>query len=221
MNIIHNVRYEIGPGADLVDADLAGAFLAGANLEGACLYGANLEGANLTGANLTGASLAGAYLAGAKLEGANLEGADLNGADLNGADLTGVAHDARPPTGALDERWERVRSRSGFEWVRGWRTRNSPLAPRPARRDYDDGEVIEAYPWLDAGDSQCAPGVYLWPTLAAAREWLRGGPLQARWADAAYPGEGGWLAEVWAPSHLVHEVGSKARASWVWVAGGA
>ena len=112
---VNGNTYEIGPGANLIDANLSGADLRRADLSGAILSGADLSRANLRYANLLGADLSGADLRSANLTGvlsgaitgapsalpsdwsivngyligpgANLSGADLSGANLSGADL--------------------------------------------------------------------------------------------------------------------------------------
>jgi len=180
--------------ADLRGADLRCAVLSGADLCYAVLNGANLGGADLRGANLRGANLYGADLSGADLRCAVLSGADLCYAVLNGADLRGVKYDLNAPTANLSG-WETFTTRSGLTWVKGYRSKKNLHSPR--KNTYGDGQLTEAYPWLDTTQHDCAPGIYLCPTIGIAKKW-----------DSD-------VIEVWTLAHLIHEVGGKFRTSWV------
>jgi len=200
--------------ADLYYANLSCANLRGANLSDANLYYANLSCANLRGANLSDANLRGANLykadlretdlRGADLRDANLYDADLCGADLCEADLSsadlrdanlsGVKYDLNAPSADLFG-WETFTTRSGLTWVKGYRSKNSLHSP--CKNTYGDGQLTEAYPWLDTTQYNCAPGIYLCATRKAALKWS---------ID---------VIEVWTLAHLIHEVGGKFRTSWV------
>ena len=186
-------------GANLSDANLRGADLREANLFHADLHDADLHDADLYGADLSSADLRYAVLReadlrGADLRDANLYDADLCGANLRGADLCGVKYDLNAPSADLFG-WETFTTRSGLTWVKGYRSKNSLHSP--CKNTYGDGQLTEAYPWLDTTQHNCAPGIYLCATRKAALKWS---------ID---------VIEVWTLAHLIHEVGGKFRTSWV------
>ena len=181
-------------GADLSGADLSGANLSGANLSGANLYGADLYRANLSGANLSGADLYGADLSWANLSGANLYRANLYGADLYRANLSNTVLDpTREPNGDV----------AGFEkrggYVIGYRTRKAGHIDI-----YRDGRYYSADVFSTC-DTECHPGLYLWPTLQQARDFF---------------GEKEVIRVVTLPAE-VHKAGSKYRCRWFRVEGAA
>ena len=184
-------------GAKLSDADLRGANLSDAKLSAANLYGAGLSSAKLGGTNLSGADLRGADLRGAKLSRAALGGADLNGADLGGADLTGTCLDpVNTPNADV----------AGFEldadgYVVGYRTAGSPTMGGPG---YEIGRRYES-PWFSTAPTECHPGIYLFPTVAALRQFAR--------RDAAYLNQ--TIVQVRTLPEAVHHAGTKWRARWI------
>ncbi len=153
----------------LSGAYLRGAYLRGADLRGAYLSGADLRGAYLSGADLSGAYLRGAYLSGADLRGAYLRGADLRGAYLSGAYLRRTILDPQHtpyfyPTNFL--------LAEGFEvegdFVIGWRSR---VSTHVGNTDYQPG-TVHAAPVLSMDiNTECHPGLYLWPLHQQAETW--------------------------------------------------
>ena len=187
--------YEIKPevnltGADLRGADLRWADLAEANLYGAKLTEANLTGADLTEADLTGASLHGADLHGASLYGVNLTGANLRWASLYGADLSGTCLD--PANKANADVADFVETLPGGRIV-GYRSRACPHIG-----GYRVGRIYGA-DFFSTSDTECHPGLYLWPTLEMARNWS---------------GAGAELVKVVANPEHTHKTGSKWRTRW-------
>jgi hypothetical protein len=179
--------------ADLRGANLRGAYLSGADLSGADLRRANLSGADLSGANLSGAYLSGAILSGADLSWANLSWADLSGANLSWADLRDTVLDpARPASGAGVE-FER--DPDDPDYVFGYRTQRSTCV---GASRYEVGQHYEAPLFSVCPDTECHPGLYLWPTLEMALEWRR------RWS-------GGEIIKVRVLAADVHHVGDKWR----------
>ena len=182
-------------GADLSRADLSGADLSGANLSEANLSGANLSGANLRGAGLSGADLSGAGLSGAGLSGADLSRAylrwaDLGRADLSEASLSGTCLDpANAPSGADGSFRKTSHGR-----VLGYRTQRSTHA---GSAEYMPGESYTA-PVFSTCDTDCHPGLYLWPTLEQAQEWAE-----------CYSADG--IIKVSAKAVDVHSAGDKWR----------
>ena len=143
-----------------IRANLCGANLCGADLYGADLCGADLYRADLYRADLRGADLRGANLRGADLRGANLCGADLCGANLRGADLCETC---------LDIEFSPNKEIKGFKKVRGYvigyRTREAGHI-----KEYKDGQFYSA-DWFSVSDTECHPGLYLWPALEQAKEF--------------------------------------------------
>ena len=119
-------------------------------------FGGSLEDANLAWAYLARANLAGANLAGADLTGANLKGANLRGANLTGTCLD--------PLAAANSEWPEP----GDECV-GYRSRKlGALQGTP--RELLDGENVVA-PVFSVSDTECHPGLYVWPKLEHADAW--------------------------------------------------
>jgi len=141
------------------------------------------ESANLCAANLCCANLSAAYLYGADLSGANLSGAGVSKTCLD-PDNT--------PNGkaAAFEGTENGR-------VIGYRTRQAGHIDK-----YRDGRYYSADVFSTA-DTECHPGLYLWPTLAAAEDWS---PSQEIITVETEPGE-------------IHKAGSKYRCRWFYVIG--
>ena len=173
---------------------LAGTGGSRADLRGANLCGANLYGANLRGANLRGANLGGANLGGADLRGADLCDADLYGANLCDADLYGTVLDPdAAPNGEADEF-----TRDG-ECVIGYRTRQAGHIDK-----YRDGRFYSA-DWFSIADTECHPGLYLWPTLKDA---------------IGFSGEVPMIRVRTRPE-CIHKAGTKYRCQWFEVLGDA
>ena len=154
----------------------------GANLSGMDLSKTDLSGAKLYGANLYGANLSWANLSGAKLYGANLSWANLSGSCLDheaaaNADVYGFARDG--------------------ELVIGYRTRNTKQIGR-----YVDGRTYSA-DFFSVSETECHPGLYLWPTMALAIEYE---PNQE-------------IIKVLAPAAHTHHAGEKWRTRWFTVVG--
>ena len=189
-------------GADLREANLRGADLFGANLHRADLRGADLHEADLYGADLSGAILLRADLRWADLSGADLSGADLRWADLRwadlcvanlyGADLRQTCLDPDNMPSGADDSFKRVRG-----YVIGYRTRKAGHIDQ-----YRDGRYYSA-DVFSTDDTECHPGLYLWPTLALAKSWS--------------PNEE--LIKVRTRPTEVHKAGSKWRCRWFEVIG--
>lgn len=113
-------------------------------------------------ANLDGASLGGANLRGANLDGASLDGASLFGANLYGASLgdTCLDPDNKPNADVAG-----FRHRKDGRYVVGYRTRKAGHI-----KEYKNGRHYSA-DWFSTADTECHPGLYIWPTLTDARCW--------------------------------------------------
>jgi hypothetical protein len=158
------------------------------------LSGANLSGANLSGASLRGADLSRADLSNANLSWADLRGTDLRGTDLRGTDLRGTVLDPdATPTGAGHEF-----ARDG-EYVFGYRTRKAGHIDL-----YRDGRCYSADWFSVCPDTECHPGLYLWPTLLQARNYA--GPERE-------------IIRVRTRATEVHHAGGKWRCRWFEVMG--
>jgi len=173
-------------------ADLSGADLSGADLSGANLSGANLSGAKLSGANLFSADLFSAILSGAILSGANLCRANLCRANLSGSILIGTCLDPESePNGNIE----------GFNVsdgsVLGYRTRVAGHIDK-----YRDGRIYSA-DWFSTAETECHPGLYLWPTLKLAQDYA--------------PGQE--IIQVRTKPEDVHKAGAKWRCRWFEVIG--
>ena len=172
-----------GARADLADADLTRANLVRVNLASTNLARANLAHANLIGANLARANLTGANLIGANLARANLAGTNLASTVLDPC--------AIPNGDAADF------ERDG-EFIIGYRTRAAGHIDM-----YRDGRYYSADWFSVCEHTECHPGLYLWPSLEAARNWT---PSVEIIRVRTRPGE-------------VHHVGSKWRCRWFEVLG--
>ena len=110
-----DLRWSIGPRADLSEADLSGADLSDTTLNGANLSGADLSDTSLRRADLRDADLRGALLRRTDLQGANLTGADLAGATVEGCIIDGTLLPMLlDPSG-----WRSVRHSPTTSWPRG------------------------------------------------------------------------------------------------------
>jgi len=179
-------------GANLYEANLSRANLSGANLSRANLSRANLSEANLSGADLSGANLSGANLSEANLSGADLFEVNLSKANLYGADLPNTCLDPNnPPNAKIDEFIER-----DGELVIGYRTRKAGHID-----EYRDGRTYSA-DWFSTSDTECHPGLYLWPSLKAAKQWKDEETIRV----------------VTSPADI-HKAGSKYRCRWFKVLG--
>ena len=163
-----------------------------ANLSNTNLRNADLSGANLSGADLRGTDLRGTNLRSANLSGANLRRADLRDANLRSADLSDTV---------LDPDKEPNADVAGFAndgaFLIGYRTRTAGHIDK-----YRDGRYYSA-DVFSVCDAECHPGLYLWPTIAAAREWA---PTEEIIRVRTKPTE-------------VHHAGSKWRCRWFEVMG--
>ena len=141
------------------------------------------------------ADLRDADLRGADLSCADLSGADLFGADLCGADLFGTVLDpSRAPNGEV----------STFDmhdgYVIGYRTRSAGHIDQ-----YRDGRIYAADWFSVCPETECHPGLYLWPTLNQARSWSPTGEI----------------IRVRTKAEDVHQAGDKWRCRWFEVLGAA
>jgi len=183
--------------ADLSEANLRGANLSEADLSEANLSGANLSEADLRCANLRGASLSEADLSEANLSWANLSEADLSEADLSeanlrGANLRGTVLDLSNKPNANTDGFEQT---DGF--ILGYRTRKAGHIDQ-----YCDGRYYSADWFSTCEQTECHPGLYLWPTLQRAKEWSDGEIIRVR-----------------TKPECVHRAGDKWRCQWFEVIG--
>jgi hypothetical protein len=213
-----NLRYNIGPcanlrgahlggadlggedlfGADLSRADLGGANLFGANLSGAHLTRADLSGAHLDRANLSRADLGGANLSRADLSGANLSGSNLFGANLSGANLSETCLDPKNKPNGISKDFEE--SLDLEDWVIGYRSRGTSA---PGLILLDDR--IYGCEVFSTDSTECHPGWYIWPTLKQATEYS--GKVK--------------FVRVRTRPHDIHQAGTKWRTRMIWVIGDA
>jgi hypothetical protein len=154
-------------------ADLSGADLSGARLSDADLSGADLTRTRLSGANLSYADLSYADLTRTRLSGANLSGADLSYAKLSGADLTRTRlWKTNVANTCLDPNNQPNGDIAGFErcgrYVVGYRSRQAGHIDK-----YRDGRTYTA-DWFSIADTECHPGLYIWPTIEASLAWIDG-----------------------------------------------
>ena len=107
-------------------------------------------------ASLSRLDLGGAYLMGADLRGADLRGADLGGAYFRGADLRGTVLDPEnSPNGDVT-----AFAQLG-ELVIGYRSAGSPIIGGDGYREI--GRTYTAPVFSTCHDTNCHPGLYLWP----------------------------------------------------------
>ena len=205
--------YEIKPEANLRGADLSGANLSRTdlsradlsetnlretnlsradlsetNLRGADLRETNLSRANLRGANLRWADLRGADLREANLREADLFGANLYGADLRETDLSGTCLNHSNEANGDTAEFQQYKGR-----IIGYRSKVTPHVG-----EYYVGRVYGA-DFFSTSDTECHPGLYLWPTLLGARAWS---------------GDSVKLIKVLADPEHTHKAGSKWRTRW-------
>ena len=172
--------------ADLMGANLSEANLMGANLSKANLFDADLRWADLSEANLMGANLSWANLSEANLMGANLSKADLMRANLSKANLTNTVLD---PTNIPNIPTEFGKG----PIIYGYRTRKAGHIDI-----YRDGWTYSA-DWFSTCETECHPGLYLWPTLKEA---------------IIFSGEDKEFIKVEAKLQHTHKAGSKYRTRW-------
>lgn len=187
-------------------ADLRGARLRGADLYEACLCEAdlcnadldlaNLFGACLRGANLRKASLCQANLSYAKLDEANLVGTNLWETNLQQAGLAGTVLDPNNVPNGDVRGFERTQEGR----VVGYRSREAGHI----YGGYRDGRYYSADVFSTCDETECHPGLYIWPTLHLARKSL------------TVPGE---IIRVETEPKEVHHVGNKWRCRWFYVIG--
>ena len=178
--------------ADLSGADLYRANLIRANLTEANLSGANLSGANLSGANLYRADLLRANLIRANLTEANLLRANLTEANLLRANLSGAnLHET-----CLDPDNKPNREITGFQkskegLVIGYRTQKAGHIDK-----YRVGQYYSA-DWFSTAETECHPGLYLWPTLEKSLDWSNATTIKVRTRE-----------------DMIHKAGNKWRCKW-------
>ena len=133
-----------------------------------------------------------ADLRSADLRSANLSGANLGGADLRSAKLSESWLDPEKKANGDVEGFVTVGTH-----VTGYRTRKAGHIDK-----YRDGWTYSA-DWFSVADTECHPGLYLWPTLAQAKEFSPNDEL----------------ISVSAPAEHVHKAGTKWRCRWFTVIG--
>ena len=185
-------RYAAGE-RDLTGAYLTRADLSGANLTEADLFRADLTGAYLACADLTSADLTSANLAGANLFRADLTSANLTCAYLAGANLAGTVLDpVNKPNGNIEEFKRRGK------YVYGYRTRAAGHIG-----EYQDGRNYNADYFSTCPETDCHPGLYVWPTVEQAKSY-----------------SGDPLIKVRIPAWAVHKTPTKWRCVEFYVMGG-
>ena len=114
------------------------------------------------------------------------------GADLHGANLYGTALDpSATPNG------EAGLFVGNGDTVRGYRTRSAGHIDK-----YRDDRIYSA-DWFSISDTECHPGLYLWPTVDMARGYASTGEL----------------IEVETNREDIHQAGAKWRCRWFRVVG--
>jgi len=202
--------YEIKPFADLQWANLQEANLYEADLQWADLQGANLRWANshranLQGANLQGADLQGANLRWANSHRANLQGADLHRANLHRADLRDTILDPMRLPNANIEAFEKIITRSGQVWCKGYRT---PYSPVIGGNNYSSGNWYHAPFFSTCEETDCHPGLHIKPTAESVRQWLKENNYEYRNEP---------IITVWFLDIYCHKAISKWRVTDFWV----
>jgi len=151
-----------------------GADLRWADLREADLRWADLRWADLREADLSEANLSGTCLSGTNLYGANLSGTCLDPANKANADVAGFVETC-------------------LGRIVGYRSQACPHI-----RGYRVGRIYGAN-FFSTADTECHPGLYLWPTLEMARNWS---------------GPNAKLVKVVASPEHTHKAGSKWRTRW-------
>ena len=175
--------YEIKP-----EADLRGANLRRTDLSRANLRRADLRRADLSGAYLYGADLSETNLTGADLSRADLHEADLSETNLRGADLSGTCLNHSNEANGDTAEFQQYKGR-----IIGYRSKVTSHVG-----EYYVGRVYGA-DFFSTSDTECHPGLYLWPTLLGARAWS---------------GDSVKLIKVLADPEHTHKAGSKWRTRW-------
>jgi len=98
----------------------------------------------------------------ADLSGANLEQTDLRGANLYRANLKNTCLD---PDNKPNANIEKFKFRKDKRHVIGYRSRSAGHIDK-----YRNGRTYSA-DWFSTSDTECHPGLYIWPTLRKARCW--------------------------------------------------
>ena len=179
-------------GADLRDAIFTEAVCSLASFTGADLLRARCSRANFHGANFEGACLSYADLSYAELVGTNLTGANLHGAIVTGTCLD--------PANKLNYSASFRPDPERFAHVLGYRTRDTKHIQR-----YQDGLYYSA-DWFSTAETECHPGLYIWPTYSKARDWK---------------GSGHEIICVSTRPEVIHQAGLKWRCKWFYVIGNA
>jgi len=153
----------------------------------------NLRVADLWDADLRGANLQSADLQGADLRSANLQDANLQGAYLQSTNLLKTCLDYNNKPNGKTESFRKYK-----KMVIGYRTR------RAGHIDiYRNGRYYSADVFSTA-DTECHPGLYLWPTIEAAKKFSLGSEL----------------IKVRTEPKTIHKAGNKYRCQWFYVIGG-
>ena len=154
---------------------------------------ADLRDAKLRYADLRYADLRSANLQYANLQYADLRDAELRDTNLRDADLRGTCMDYEATPNADCREF----NREAGGYVIGYRTRKAGHIDQ-----YRDGRFYSA-DWFSVSDTECHPGLYLWPTLAKAIDWS---------PDSE-------IIQVRTKAVDVHRAGSKWRCRWFEVLG--
>lgn len=121
-------------------------------------------------ADLRGADLKGANLRGVNLQGANLQGANLRWANLHKANLQDTILDPMRLPNANIEAFEKIITRSGQVWCKGYRTHYSPVI---GGNNYNSGNWYHTPFFSTCEETDCHPGLHIKPTTESVRQWLK------------------------------------------------
>lgn len=128
----------------------------------------------------------------------------LRWADLSGAYLSDTCLDPMHAANADVTGYEIQTTRNGETWCVGYRTGRSVCVGSTA---YEPGTIHEA-PVFSVADTDCYPGLYVFPTPEAVREWGKRNNIN-------YPE----IVRVWFRAVDCHRAGDKWRVRWFVVAG--
>ncbi|MFA5572154.1 MAG: pentapeptide repeat-containing protein [Candidatus Bathyarchaeia archaeon] len=176
-------------GANMSEANMSRANMFGANMSRANMFGANMSGANMSEANMFGANMSRANMSGANMSGVNMSEADIFGVNLHGAILTGTCLDPNNTPNAIVDKFEII---NGF--VIGYRTKVTSHIP-----EYKVDNIYSADWFSTCENTECHPGLYLWPTLTIAIN---------------YSGSSNTFIKVRTKPKDVHKAGTKYRCKW-------
>ena len=192
-----NLRGSNLRGSDLSHSNLSGSDLSGSDLRGSNLRDSNLRDSDLSHSDLRGSNLSGSDLSCSNLSGSNLRGSNLRGSNLGGSNLGGsnVSMTCLDPANQANQQHDEFKKRGKLKI--GYRTRKAGHIDK-----YRDGWVYSA-DWFSTADTECHPGLYLWPTLEAAKNFSGGVEF---------------IKVEFDPQHL-HKAGPKYRVRWFRVIG--